>query len=396
MKEKLKKCPKGQKVTPSDRKSRENTGCLILRKRLALAAAITVILCMTILLLSSCSEKDPVVLEYDGVNITEKMYNYWFITLKKYYVDQYSDITDSQESWNTELGDTGQTYAQFVDAKIKDQICYYLAGNVLFKEYGLKLEDSVKENIQLEIDDAINSFGSRSQYNSYLERNYGIDSNDMYSIKVFEQKFYRLYEYLYDEDTGTEMATDEEKDEYFLNNYARIKYLMVLKKYDYKYDEDGDRVTDSTGNYVLESISDEEAAARKDLATLYYNNIKDGSKTMDEYLEEKYSDIAKTFPNGYYVVQNIYYSTLFTTTIITAAFDIEPGEVTMTENEDAYFIIERLELEEKAYEGADKSQFSNLSEYAVGEKFTAKFGEIIDAAYENENITGKYSVLTVD
>ena len=150
MKEKLKKCPKGQKVTPSDRKSRENTGCLILRKRLALAAAITVILCMTILLLSSCSEKDPVVLEYDGVNITEKMYNYWFITLKKYYVDQYSDITDSQESWNTELGDTGQTYAQFVDAKIKDQICYYLAGNVLFKEYGLKAAFQISKDSPVE------------------------------------------------------------------------------------------------------------------------------------------------------------------------------------------------------------------------------------------------------
>lgn len=373
-----------------------NSRAAFARRTLCLIIALSVFLLTVLSAFAACSSNDPVVLECDGVQVTESMYNYWFITLKDYYVNSYSDISDSEESWNSELGDTGQTYAQFVDAKIRDQIAYYLAGNVLFKEYDLKVEDSVKESIQQDIDDAINSFGSRSQYNSYLERHYGIDSDELYSIRYFEQKYYSVYEYLYDDENGAEMATDAEKDAYFLENYARIKYLMVLKEYEYQYDDEGNRLLDNNGNYVLDELSEEEKAGREELAQLYYDNIKNGKVDIDEYLEQQYPDILEGFPNGYYVVQNIYYSTLFTTTMITAAFDIEPGEVTMTENDDAYFIIERLELEDKAYEGDDESQFANLSEYAIGEKFTAKFGEIIDRMSEDEGITDKYSVLTVD
>ncbi len=364
-------------------------------RKIQSTAALCLALLFLVLSLAACSDGGGVVLSCDGVEFDEKAYAYWYIQLKDYYVSSYSDIEDTDECWKSEISDLGITYGEFVDDKIRTQIRYYLAGNLLFKEYGLSVPKSVTAGIDEDIDDAINSFGSRSAYDKYLESKYGIDSKEYRTIKLMEQKYYLVYDYLYNSETGIDLATAEEIDRYYQENYARIKYYMVRKNYDYEYDDDGNRVVDSSGKYVLVELTDEQKAENKKKIEDAYEKIQNG-ESIDTYIKKDFPDESKNYPNGYYVLQNEYYGYLFTSTVINAAFEIEPGEVTFCENEDAYFIVQRLTLADKAYEGSDKDQFTDIADYAVGDKFEARFAEIIERIVADDALVEKYSVLTVD
>ena len=144
-------------------------------------------LILSVSALVSCSGNETGVLSVEGVECTEDMYRYWYIQLKDYYVSNYG-ITDSKEFWLTQVANADYNYAAFVDNKIRTQIDYYLAGNVLFQQYRLdtKLKDTwntIKNGIDEEIDDGVNSFGSRAEYDDYLEKKYGIDSSIYRRVK---------------------------------------------------------------------------------------------------------------------------------------------------------------------------------------------------------------------
>ena len=117
-------------------------------------------------LLVSCKDTNGTVLQADGVRIDETLYEYWYIQLKDYYVDTYADLEDTVPFWNSEMPDMNVTYGEYIDNKIRTQIQYYLAGNVLFERYGLELSSEVIDKIDTDIDDGINSFGSRAQYDA--------------------------------------------------------------------------------------------------------------------------------------------------------------------------------------------------------------------------------------
>ena len=357
------------------------------------------VLCIALLILlasfTACADTDTAVASCDGVTIDETAYRYWFIQLKEYYINSFSDITDSKEFWESEVPGLAITYAEFIDDKIRTQINFYLAGNVLFKRYDLTLSDTTVAGIDEEINDGINAFGSRSKYDAYLTERYGVDSRALRKIKVMEQRFYAVYNYLYHEKTGIETATDDEIAKFYTENYARIKYYMVLKKYDYVYDKDGKRVSDSSGQFEMELLDEKGQQENKAHAEEAYQKILDG-ESIDEYNKKYYADLVSKFPNGYYVLENETYGALFTSTVINATFSLDIGEIALCENDDAYFIIQRLNLPEKAYSGSDKSQFSDIASDAVEAKFIAKFKGVIDTASLNEEIADQYSVTALD
>ena len=170
---------------------------------------------------------------------------------------------------------------------------------------------------------------------------------------------------------------------------------MVLKKYDYVYDKDGKRVSDSSGQFEMELLDEKGQQENKAHAEEAYQKILDG-ESIDEYNKKYYADLVSKFPNGYYVLENETYGALFTSTVINATFSLDIGEIALCENDDAYFIIQRLNLPEKAYSGSDKSQFSDIASDAVEAKFIAKFKGVIDTASLNEEIADQYSVTALD
>lgn len=344
-------------------------------------------------LLVGCGENNQSVLSYDGIKIDQTAYEYWYIQLKDYYVDSYSDIVDEIPLWNSKMPDSDVTYGEYIDTKIRTQIEYYLAGNILFEQYDLDLSDTVIQNIDTDIDDGINSFGSRAEYDAYLEARYGVNSRELRKIKIMEQKFLAVYTHLYDPENGIEKASDSEIADFYTNNYVRIKYYMVLKNYDYVYDKDGNRVVENNAYKTVE-LDEAGKLENQKQATEVYEAIKNG-KNIDEYLKKDFGDLAKKFPNGYYVLNNDNYVAAFTSTIIKPAFELEINEVALCENEDAYFIVQRLGLIDKAYLGSDKAQFESIGSDAVEKKFIEKFEEIMKTIERNNDLINQYSVITV-
>lgn len=361
------------------------------------------LLILVLILLTACTscQEGVTAMECDGVTVDEETYRYWYQQLKKYYMDSYSDLIDDEEFWRSEIPEYDMTYGDFIDTKIRNQINYYLAGNSIFDELNLKsVQNSVWKTVVTavdeEIDDGINAFGSRSAYDKYLDGKYGIDSSKLRSIKLMEQKFYVAYDYLYNSKTGTDKATDSEIAEYYVNNYARIKYYMVLKNFEYRVDGSGNRVVDKNGNYIQDALTDAEKAEKKAYAEAAFESIKNGEKTIDSYVKADFADLLKAYPNGYYLLSNEQYGYLFTTTIVKETFKMSVGDTVICENDDAFFIVQRLELIDNAYKGADASQFADIGSYASNSKFEKRFGEVIERISFDNAITEKYSVISVD
>ena len=362
------------------------------------AVILLVAMVLSITALSSCGKSDDAVLTVENVECTEAMYRYWYIQLKDYYVSNYG-IVDSMEFWKSKVTNADYTYAEFVDNKIATQINYYLAGNVLFEQH--KLDSKLKstwqticDGIDEEIDDGVNSFGSRAEYDAYLDQKYGIDSSIYRRVKQVEQKFYMAYDYLYNSESGIERATATEIDAYYTEKYARIKYYMVLKNFEYRLDSAGNRVTNSDGSYIQDPLTEKEKQEKAVYAAAAFEAVKKG-EDIDTFIKKDYPDILSSAPNGYYLAMSEYYGRLFTNTILEATFGMEVGETVLCENDDAYFIVQRLLLPAKGYQGVDKDQLSNISEFAVNAKFEKKFAPIIDVIQKDAKACGKYTVVSL-
>lgn len=353
------------------------------------------LICATLLtLLIGCGASNQTVLQGDGIEITEEAYQYWYIQLKDYHVSSYSDVVDDVVFWNSQYDDAGMTYAEFFDQKIRKQIEYYLAGNILFERYDLSLSDTVISNIDQEIDDGINAFGSRSEYDAYLKERYGVSSRSLRKIKIMEQRFKAVYDHLYNAKTGVEKATEAEIEAFYNENYAKINYYMVMKKYDYVYDEKGNRVTDSQNKYQMVSLDEAGQLENKAHAEEVLAKVQAG-EALDTFIKKYYADIAAAYPNGFYVLENDNYGAMFTPTVIKAAFSLKENEAILCENEDAYFIVQRYALPDKAYLGSDKTQFESISSDTVEKKFMTKFNEVIGSIETDQSLVEKYSVTTV-
>ncbi len=364
----------------------------MIRKFLKLVALILIFAVLGSFLFG-CGNQNRTVLANDGIKIDQTAYEYWYIQLKDYYVDSYADLVDDISLWNSKMPEMDVTYGEYIDTKIRTQIEYYLAGNVLFDRYDLSLSKTVIENIETDIDDGINAFGSRAKYDAYLEERYSVNSRELRKIKVMEQKFLAVYNYLYNSESGIEKATDSEISEFYTNNYVRIKYYMVLKNYDYVYDQEGNRVVENNAYKTVE-LDEAGKLENKQHAEEVYAAIQNG-ENMDVYLNKYFGDLAIKFPNGYYVLNNETYVAAFTSTIIKPAFELEINGVALCENEDAYFVVQRLDLIDNAYLGSDQAQFESIASDAVEKKFIEKFEGIIETIERNNDLIDQYSVTTV-
>ncbi len=363
---------------------------------------ILILLFVTVCVLSAfagCAKSGDAVMTYKKYSISEDMYRYWLISWKNNFVENYSDIEDTDEYWNSPVSEgSDQTNGEYVRSNIETRIRYYLIGQALFDEYNLSLDKDAKVKIKGYVDDKIAYYGGRSACNSALEKTYGISLATLEKIYTFEEKYLTVFNYLYGSD-GKLSATAQEIDDYYHNYYARAKYVMFLKDCKKKYDENGKVVTDSEGHVVYEDLTDEEKAQVKQDAQTVFDDVKADKKFdkyndamdyyMEKYMEEHVSDILETYPNGFYITADEYL--VHTAAVTEAVFDMEDGEVRFVENESCYFVIKKYPLIDKAYaSSADSGQFSYLVSYANSEKFSKDFAKYGESITENDEIRSKY------
>lgn len=357
-----------------------------MKKILSAALALIMIVCSLAML--SCSS-DNSVMSLDGYNVTEDMYRYWMISWKEYYLTYYSDVEDTEEFWNAE-NVQGGTNEEYLTKQTEQRIKYYLVGQALFEQYKLTLNSDEKDAIKSDIDEQIEYYGSRSAFNSYLDETYGIDVNILKTVYTWEAKYNKVYSHLFDPEKGIMTANDKELEEYYNENYVRIKYVMFFKKVKYAYDEDGKKKTDASGRYVFIDLTEKEQADVVNKVNKVFNEVSGGAE-IDEYVKSLMPEFGyeiESYPNGFYITADEY--SLHTATVTTAALEMEVGEVRLAESDDTFFVIKKYDLIDKAYLGQDKAQFAYLVSYCNSYKFVKYFDSFDKDIEYDESIKDKY------
>ncbi|MGM9681351.1 MAG: hypothetical protein ACI3XR_07595 [Eubacteriales bacterium] len=342
--------------------------------------------CMTLgVTLSGCSSGNSVVgYTTDQKNkyaITEGMYRYWMVSWKDYFVKNYSDVEDTAEYWQSEAVE-GMTNEEYLTENIQTRIKYYYVAQPIFDELGLK--ETFKDTVQSNLNDMIEYYGSKSACNEALDALYGINLSTLKTIYTYEERYKAVNEYLFG-DNGAFSATADELDEYYRNYYVRAKYILFLKNTKFRLDEDGKRVTDSSGYIVYDDLTDEEKEEVRETAVKITADLTSGITVegyadpmdyyMQEYMSPYYDDILSSYPNGFYITADEY--AVHTATVTDAVFNMDVGEVQMVENEDCYFIIKKYDLIDKGYMSTtDSAQFSGLLSYCNSAKLANYYSEL--------------------
>ena len=170
--------------------------------------ALLLAVCMAVLCLVSCG-KTKTAMEYKGETFSINMYSYWMSQIKSNYV---TSANDTDEYWATKYSN-GETYEQKMREIVDFNVKVNLVCQKLFKDMGLSISESQREELNTGLSDLLDSYGSKGELNSFLSQyniNYGM-LGDIYEVEL---KTSLVYDALYAKG-GSREITSEKLGEYF-------------------------------------------------------------------------------------------------------------------------------------------------------------------------------------
>lgn len=358
-----------------------------MNKRISMRRLLAGLLMFAMLLsagvLAGC-EKTEVLMSLDGTTIEEDAYKYWLANYKNYYISNFTEIGDDNESFLKKLEDgttVGEAIEERVEASVKTMLCTLK----LFEKYNLKLSAADKSAVKAMIEDNVFylSGGDRAAFNTLLLDTYGFDIDRFEEILLLEKKVDVTTEYLIEK--GGIGYSAEELDAFYLENYYRLKIVFVNLTAKTKLDENGKPVVDDiTGKEESVELTEEEKAAKKELANELLQKAKDGENF--DTLVEKYSEFTNkdSYLNGYYV-SSLEFDLLaeagMPTEMLLNSLEAKNGDIFMvTDEEVGIYIVQKLAPIAGAYKGdkGDAAQLGNLSVRML----EGKFSDMIDTYWE--------------
>lgn len=333
-------------------------------------------------LVSCGKKKQEVAFELGEQKITANMYRLWLSRVKGVYSNAGDDIWD-------EVNDDGKTYNEVFTGFVTDNAKTFVSAMHLFSELELELPKSeIKE-----IDDTMAALleergdGSKSTLNSYLSA-YGVNYDILREVYIIEAKLDYLEEYLYGAN-GTEKITEEEKAEYYTENYARIKQIFLYTSNKPITDDEGNFTYDTDGNVATRDFTDAEIAAQEKKAEDILGMLSKGENfatLMDKYSEDKANE---QYPGGYYFTK----SSQYVTEVVDLAFELEVGKFAMVKSDYGIHIILREELDEGGYAAsANADFFTDFEPNLVTIKLSERLSEFKDDIVVHEDVIAKYNI----
>ncbi len=303
--------------------------------------------------LMSCSKDNtPAVMTYGDTVITEAMYKYYVATYKSRYTMEYNGVVASDKFYTSDVG--GMTGEEYMRDLIYKNVANNLVAAEKFRAAGLTLTKAQTDSVDQRLQDMINDFaeGSRKIFNGQLSE-FGINADILRNILIMEKQAYAYYEYLYG-DGGTVKLSDEQRDEYFKENYVRFDRIVIYSKHKYVTDENGEILQDTSGNYQVRDLTDEEKADAAERIAAVKAGIEAGEDFAE--LKKKYSD-SKEYDTGLYFPKTA--NTDSDAAVIREAFAISDGETSFLSdaNDNCVFFIKRLPLVDGAYKDEKMQDF---------------------------------------
>ncbi len=354
------------------------------RPLIALLLAVTMLLpCF----LTGCSRNDyDVVMEYNGIKLTEDMYYYWMSTFKRNILSSYSDAFDTDAFWQQPY-DEERTVEEYFTEVIRSRIMNYLIAQDLFKKNRLTLDSDIKKAIKDDINEKIEYYGSRGALNAELS-NLMLNVDSLKTVYTWEEKHDAVYQWLYGPG-GVDEVSDAKLSAYYKETYSCIRYI-VLYTTKIKTNDKGEYIYDESGNVVTEEMTEEEIREKKEKAEACLGKMKAGEDF--ESLRKTYSEYdTSAYPNGFFVSANELAT--WGVDIILATQNAAVGDVYRVEEEAAIFLIEKLPLPSlDSLSESDLKQLSSLATNATAELYDAFYGELQKNVTVNTEIIDKYQL----
>ena len=351
-------------------------------KKIARVTALFLALVMLFALVSCAKKKQEVAFELGDQQITVNMYRLWLSRVKGVYSSAGDDIWD-------EVNDDGKTYNEVFTGFVTDNAKTFVSAMHLFSELELELPKSEIKEIDDTMADLLEERGdgSKSTLNSYLSV-YGVNYDILREVYIIEAKLDYLEEYLYGAN-GTEKITDEEKEEYYSENYVRIKQIFLYTSNKPITDDEGNFTYDADGNVATRDFTDAEIAAQEKKAEGILDMLSKGedfSALMDKYSEDKANE---QYPGGYYFTK----SSQYVTEVVDLAFSLEVGKFAMAKSDYGIHIILREELDEGGYAtSANADFFTDFEPTLISLKLSERLSEFKDDIIVHEDVIAKYNI----
>lgn len=352
---------------------------------------LAVLLCSTVLFsASSCSGKNA--MKAKGVKLSESMYAYFMSCYRPYWINMLG-ATDNEAFWSGESnGVTVKDYLQDVTlTAIKSKV----AAAYLFEEYGLVLSDAKLKEVESLIDGMLLGVGAESVFEQdSLMVSLGVDKDVMREIFILNAKSEVLEDYLYGEN-GTDKISYEDRQAYYNEYYARYKHLYIMDV-DYVLDENGNIQYDENGYAKWEELTEERWDEKFELAKKLKERA-EGGEDFDKLIEEYTEELGhENYPNGHYICtisanENNYFPDILNNVKATSV-----GEFMLFRSDYGLHLIQRLPLDEGAYEKEEnEGDFSDFEELVQEHKYKQRLSECFDKIDINQDIIDKYPIDSV-
>ncbi len=361
-----------------------------MKKKIIIAAAVIAVLAIAlILVLTLCGEKGPVAMEYDGVTVSEEEYLYWMSHYKAIFMENYPDISDTDEFWASTVSG-GLTAEDYFAGITRENIKKNIAAAWLFDYMGLRFTSAMKKEVKDGIEDMKSYLcdGDEAEFEKLLSE-HGITEDALYDAYVMDAKVSYLYNYLYGEGGAINIA-DSDKLIYTNENYVNITHIYVNNNFKYVTVEDEELGTLThdpvTGEAYTEELTEAEKAEKNATVEKIDKAIEAGEDFMSVY--EKYSE-DKLYKNGYFLTED----STFIAEVVEAAFKLEEGETVRLETKYGVHYIKRNKIEGTPWDDKENSDFfyefdTKLADYV----FTVMISETAEKVTVHTDITGKYKI----
>ncbi|MBQ8258154.1 MAG: hypothetical protein IJY97_01195 [Clostridia bacterium] len=369
----------------------------IFRKITAAALALV----MLLLSLVGCSSLGTPVMELGGTEITANMIEFWLSRYKAQFEHYYGEAVRKQygldkvdQFWPLVADPaTGETYDDVMSGFIYENAQTYLCSLYLFDQFGLSLPASTVEEVDTYIADLCENYasGSKSEFNALLS-NYGVSMKILRELYLIDEKVDYLQEYLFGTG-GTLGVTKIDKENYYQQNYVRMRQICFFINECPEYDEKGNPVLDKDGYTKYRDMTAAETQEARARAADALKSINSGADFLDvskEYDENPTDDI---YAGGIYMSKD---SAMGTDAALEKIYNelqaMEVGQIKLIETENNLHIVEKLELDEGAYDKTANTDFFTFYDAELGalETFEQYLKEPLFLEYIAESLE-KYS-----
>lgn len=327
--------------------------------------AISLALILLLVSFTGCSNFGTPVMELGGTEITGNMIEFWLSRYKAQFVYYYGDPVCSQydldnvdQFWQITSDEaTGETFDDVMSGFIYENAKTYLCALYLFDQFGLTLPKETEDEIDGYIDELLDEYasGSKAEFNALLG-NYGINMKLLRELYLIDEKVDYLQNYLFGTG-GTLGVTKIDKEKYYQENYVCMRQICIFINECPELDENGNPTTDEKGYTKYRDMTAAETQEARDRAAAALTKIHGGEsfQSVNNEYDENPTDDNYT---GIYMSRDSAMGTdAALEKIYTELQTMKVGEIKLIETANNLHIVEKLPLEEGAYDKSVNSDF---------------------------------------